>query len=327
MADTAKPRSWTESAAILIVRLGVPGVLVLISLLLYKDVAAFRMDSGSFYLLIHSLLFVLFAAGGICIARNLKFSNTHEKALAETTSRLLENIPVPVLLLSSDGLIVFANDPACSALNTTFQTLSAMRFGKLCFKDGKPIPESFGESAYLRRESMPPLPVSYKKRDLLIRKAVLPDAEGGQDTYVAITMLIFNDISDALKTFRQLQKVERITSATRIAGEMAHEIQAPLSTLSASVQLLRHYEEKATSADWLPNSPRRNDRRELFEHIEDASARMDSVIRNFIDFAEFSPKDLLSIIKLDSHEENQGYIDHLNTIGRNLKDGQNSHSG
>jgi signal transduction histidine kinase len=108
---------------------------------------------------------------------------------------------------------------------------------------------------------------------------------------------------------------------------MAHEIKAPLSTLSASIQLLRHYEEKATAADWLPNSPRRNDRRELFEHIEDASARMDSVIRNFIDFAEFSPQDLISIIKLDSIEGNQGYIDHLNTIGRGLKDGQNSHSG
>ena len=142
-----------------------------------------------------------------------------------------------------------------------------------------------------------------------------------------ITLLLFTDITDALKTSGQLQKVEHITSATRIAGEMAHEIQAPLSTLSASVQLLRHYEDKATAADWLPNSPRRNDRRELFEHIEDASARMDRVIRNFIDFAEFSPQDLLSIIKLDSIGENQGYIDHLNTRGRDLKDGQNTHSG
>ncbi len=287
----------------------------------------FDMDSSWLSILVRSLVFALFSASGIYIAKRCTFIHTHEQALAETTSTLLGSIPVPMLLLNTEGLIVYANDPACTALNTPGQSLRTKIFTELCHRDGQPIPESFGRSTYLIREAKTPLPVSYTTRDMRITEAALPGAEGRKNSDITITMLLFTDITDALKTFRQLQKVERITSATRIAGEMAHEIQAPLATLSASVQLLRHYEDKATAADWLPNSPRRNDRRELFEHIEDASARMDSVISNFVDFAEFSPHDLRSIIKLDSIGENQGYIDHLNTRGRDLKDGQNTHSG
>lgn len=287
----------------------------------------FSMDSSWMAVMVRNLMFAFVGAAGIYISNRCNFSNAHGHAVTQTMSTLLESIPVPVLLLTTEGLIVYANDPACAALNTTGQFLCTKKFTELCHRDGKPIPESFGRSTYLIREAKTPLPVSYSTRDMRIQKAALPGAEDRKNTDIEITLLLFTDITEALKTSRQLQKVERITSATRIAGEMAHEIQAPLATLSASVQLLRHYEDKATSADWLPNSPRRNDRRELFEYIDDASARMDSVIRNFIDFAEFSPQDLLSIIKLDSIGENQGYIGPLNTRGKGFKDGQNSHSG
>jgi two-component system sensor histidine kinase PilS (NtrC family) len=303
---------------------------ILSSRLIRESVPAatvFEMDSLWGSILIRSLIFASFGAAGIYIAKRCSFIHTHEQVLLETTSMLLGSIPVPMLLLNTEGLIVFANDSACAALNTTDQSLCTKKFRDLCQKDGTPIPESFGRSAYLMCEAQTPLPVSYTTRDMQIREAALPGASGRKNRNITTTLLLFTDITDVLKTSGQLQKVEHITSATRIAGEMAHEIQAPLATLSASVQLLHHYEDKATAADWLPNSPRRNDRRELFEHIEDASARMDRVIRNFIDFAEFSPQDLLSIIKLDSIGENQGYIDHLNIRGRNLKDGQNTHSG
>ena len=274
-----------------------------------------------------TLIFACFGAASIYIAKRCRFSHAHERTVSETISAMLKSIPTPMLLLNTEGCIVYANDLACDALNTSEEQLCTQKFSAICHQNGHSIPESFGRSAYLIRETMTPLPVTYTTRDMRIAKTALPGMQGRRNMDITITTLLFNDITDALMVTHQLQKVERITSATRIAGEMAHEIQAPLSTLSASVQLLRHYEEKATAADWLPDSPRRHDRRELFEHIEDASSRMDSVIRNFIDFAEFSPRDLLSIIKLDSLEQNEGYIDHLNTTGRGLKDGQDSHSG
>ncbi|HSR88469.1 MAG TPA: histidine kinase dimerization/phospho-acceptor domain-containing protein [Pontiella sp.] len=285
------------------------------------------MDSIWFPVLTRSLFFAFFGGAGIYIARRCNVITSHDLSLKETTFELLENIPAPLLLLNTEGWIVYANDPACAALNTTDETLCTKKFSDLCCKDSNPIPESFGRSAHLTRESNAPLPVSYTTRDMQIQETALLGSAGRKNTGITITLLLFVDITNALKTARQLQKVERITRATRIAGEMAHEIQAPLATLSASIELLRHYEDNATAADWLPSSTRRNDRRELFEHIEDASSRMDSVIRHFIDFAEFSPQDLISIIKLDSTAENLGYMDHLNTTAKGLKDGQNSNSG
>lgn len=108
---------------------------------------------------------------------------------------------------------------------------------------------------------------------------------------------------------------------------MAHEIRTPLTTISASIQLLKHDETNTTSADWRPSSPRKKDRMELFNHIMGASDQMDTVIQNFVDFAEFSPDDLLSIIKLDSIDENKSYIGHLNTIAKGFEHGQNSDRG
>jgi hypothetical protein len=51
-------------------------------------------------------------------------------------------------------------------------------------------------------------------------------------------------------------------------------IRTPLTAISASQQLLRKFAEITSTADRLPNSPRRTDRKELFYHTEDASQHM-----------------------------------------------------
>ncbi len=308
---------------------------MLMALMLHNNLLAEYASSGSamparsevLTITSRAFAFAFFGGASIYVAKRCDYINTHERTLETTTAVLLESIPVPALLLSQEGAVLFANEPAGVTLKTTREALCTRTFSDLRHAPDKPIPEAFGHTAMLLRENAAPLPVAYRTMDFQILDSALFGAEKGTDTPVPVTLLVFNDISRELQTRRQLEKVERITNATRIAGEMAHEIQAPLAALSASLELLKHYEAKATAADWLPNSPRRKDRMELFDHIEDASTKMNSTIRNFIDFAEFSPQDLLSIIKLDSTDESHGYIGHLNTIGRGLRDGQNSHSG
>ncbi len=242
-----------------------------------------------------------------------------------TAETLLTHLGACVLLLDRQGWILFANPAACEMLHTPAEDLSSRRFEDLCVSDLRPLPEHYGDSAHLALPDAPPFPVSYHRADITLPVSAIPDL-GGKDDLEA-TLLVFSDISHPLKLERQLRQVERITAATRIAGEMAHEIRTPLTAISASIQLLKHYEEKATSADWLPNSPRRKDRTELFAHISSASDRMDSVIKNFVDFAEFSPADLLSIIKLDSIDENHGYIGRLSNIAKGSENGQDPDSG
>lgn len=291
------------------------------------ETTALNINSSGVAIAMRGLAFAFFGGASVYIAKRCDFIHTQEHTLASTTSTLLNSIPVPALLLSEEGDILLANEPACFTLNMNEQQLRIRKFADLRHVSAKPIPESFGHATTLVRPGSGPIPISYRTHDFKITESALHESEGRKNAVIKVTLLAFSDISDALKTRRQLEKVERITNATRIAGEMAHEIQAPLTTLSASIQLLKHYEAKATAADWLPNSPKRRERIELFNHIEDASSRIDTSIKNFVDFAEFSPQDLLSIIKLDSVDENQGYISHLNTIGRGLRDGQDSHSG
>lgn len=298
--------------------------MTLLSVGMYALVAG---ASGMVAVAWRGLAFTLFGATGIYISRYCDSIDAQERVLVDTTNALLENIPVPALLLSENGKILIANEPACYVLNASREELSTKSFAELRQQSNQPIPESFGNATTLLRSNDPPLPVAYRTQDLSIPESALFGTRHASREAITVTLLVFTDISEELQVHRQLGKVERITDATRIAGEMAHEIQGPLASLSASLQLLKHYESKATAADWLPNSPRRKDRIELFNHIEDASARIDTSIKNFVDFAEFSPQDLLSIIRLDSIDEKQGYIGHLNTTGRDLKDGQNSHSG
>ena len=289
--------------------------------------SAARIGSTGKTVFLRGMMFVLFGVASIYVSKQCLYAGGHHDALHSTTRILLENIPCPVLLLATDGLILFANDAACNALGWDRDELGAKRFPDISAKPREPIPDLFGRTTCLKRATASALPVSYATCDFELPDTALPNGQTSKDSSAPVTLLAFHDITDALKTTRQLEKVERITAATRIAGEMAHEIRTPLTSISASIQLLRHYEDKATAADWLPNSPRRRDRKELFNHIEDASRKMDDVVQNFVDFAEFSPQDLLSIIKLDSKPENQGYIGHLNTVGRGLLNGQNSDSG
>ncbi len=278
-------------------------------------------------LFLRSLIFAVFGAASIYVAKRCNLVDDHGEETTDTTTTLLRSIPAPALLLDHDGGILFANEASCALLAREQEALYALRFSDLVTTGATPIPEAQGTSAYLDRPGRKPLPVAYRSSDFQLPESALTGSKDRKNAAIGLSLLILEDLTRKLETEKQLARIDRVTSATRIAGELAHEIRTPLTTLSTSIQLLRRYEETATAADWLPNSPRRRDRIELFDHIEDASYRMDSVVRNFVDFAEFSPADLISIIKLDSIEQNEGYIGHLNTIGRDSRDGENTHSG
>jgi len=277
-------------------------------------------------IILRVLAFASFGAAGIYVSKRCNYFNQHDQDVLNTAQTLLTNLEVGILLLDRQGQILSASPTACELLHATAEKLSTRQFPELCVSGLRPIPERYGPSAYLARTDAPPLPVSCRSTDIELPATAISNL-GEREGIVEATLVVVSDLSRILELERELAQVERITAATRIAGEMAHEIRTPLTTISASIQLLQHYEEKATAADWLPNSPRKKDRMELFNHIMGASEQMDTVIQNFVDFAEFSPADLLSIIKLDSIDENQSYIGHLNTIAKGFENGQDSDSG
>jgi len=269
--------------------------------------------------------FVLSGAVGVYMSKRYNYHQQGQKPWTSVAS-LMKDLDLGMLLLDRQGRILGANPKACALLQTTEGDLATREFGGLCHPGESPIPGHYGRTTYLERgNGAPLLPVSFCSADILLPASAISSSstETGE---IDATLVVFSDLSGSMELERQIKRLGQITEATRMAGEMAYEIRTPLTTISASVQLLKHYEEKTTAADWLPNSPRRKDRAELFSHISTASEQMDSVIRNFSSFAEILPDDLLSIIKLDSFHENRGYIRLLNTQEKGLENGENPDS-
>jgi two-component system sensor histidine kinase PilS (NtrC family) len=258
------------------------------------------------------LLFALFGAIGMYTAARCRFQPRRGSGPAHILQQVLNQLDAGILMLDRKGTILSANPAAERLLQAEPGQLRHRLFPDLCVPDLRAPPEEYGPSVWLERTHAAPVPVALHRTDTELPHAALPDRKNLEGK-VQVTLLVLTDLSGMLELRRRLEYAQQVTTAARIAGEMAHEIRTPLTAISASVQLLQHFENDPSEPDPPAASPRTEDRRELFEHILSASERMDTVIRNFVDFAEFSPDDLLSIIKLDSTGENQGYISHINT--------------
>ncbi len=302
------PRQATEITALAIVTYALMATMLSNRMLVEYIPAdsAFRLGSASSALMIRCLTFALFGGVSIYISKACNYIATQETELSTTTAALLQNIPSPALLLEASGRILSANQEICSLLGETEENLCSLDYTILCAEGMEPLPLSYGKSVYLCCKGGATLPVAYNSKDFEILENALHASKGRKHTTCSVTLLTFNDLSQTIETEKQLEKAKQLHSAARIAGEMAQEIRSPLTTLSASVQILQSYEQDSTAVDWLPNSPRRKDRTEIFGHIEDASRSMDAMVKNFIDFAEYFPADLISIIKLDSIIKNEG---------------------
>lgn len=77
-----------------------------------------------------------------------------------------------------------------------------------------------------------------------------------------------------------------------MAREMAHQIRTPLTSISGATQLLQINLKNNTAQD-------SGERDDLCNQIVLESERMDQVIQNFLDYAEFSPDEIRDLLQMD----------------------------
>jgi nitrogen-specific signal transduction histidine kinase len=104
----------------------------------------------------------------------------------------------------------------------------------------------------------------------------------------------FNDLSSFLRLQSRTRQLERIRAAANMAKELAYQIRSPLTGVSSAVQLLQLNLKKDQT-----EKPLDKERQTLCEQIDQESSRMEKVIQNFIDYAEFSPTDIRDLIQMD----------------------------
>ena len=245
-------------------------------------------------------IFVIFGVASAYVSRRCDYISKKEKQFREITQVIFENVKTGLLLLDSDDNILMANNRACVLLGRDEpglldKSLSFIHLNPSELKDSDT--DLRGASDYFRRSDGSVFPVSIEDAHISLPAEAVPHAQAKADTLVNTRILNFNDLSNFLRLQSQTRQIERIKAAANMAKEMAHQIRTPLTGISGAIQLLQ-INLKNPDAKVVEK-----ERDEVCQQIVTESVRMDKIIQNFLDYAEFSPKDIRELIQIDIDQE------------------------
>jgi len=245
-------------------------------------------------------IFIVFGIASAYVSRRCDYISKKEKQFREITKIFFENVKTGLLLLDADDNILMANNRACILLGRDEPGLIDKSLSSIHLKPSEvknSDTDLRGASDYFRRSDGSVFPVSIEDARLALPAEAVPHAQAEPNTLVDTRILNFNDLSHFLRLQSQTRQIERIKAAANMAKEMAHQIRTPLTGISGAVQLL-HLNLKN------PNPKEvEKEREEVCQQIVTESVRMDKIIRIFLDYAAFSPKDIRELIQIDIDQE------------------------
>jgi PAS domain S-box-containing protein len=248
-------------------------------------------------------IFIFFGIASAYVSRRCDYISEKEKQFRDITKIIFENVKTGLLLLDADDRILTANDRACTLLGRdeselTGQTLASIHLKPSEVKNSDA--DLRGASDYFRRSDGSVFPVSIEDSRLTLPAEAVPNALVPASGLLDTRILNFNDISNFMRLQGQTRQVERIKAAANMAREMAHHIRTPLTGVSGSVQLLQ-----VNLKGNLTEKISAKEREELCHQIVTESVRMDKVIQNFLNYSEFSSKDIHDLIQMDIDQESK----------------------
>lgn len=240
------------------------------------------------------LIFIVFGAASVYVSRRCDYIDRKEKQFRQMTHLIFKNVKTGLLLLDSDDTILMANERACILLGRDERELAGQPLGAIHKKPSELSDEQIALRAtdYFRRADGSIFPVRIEDAPLDLPADAIGDLN--RDALLRTRILSFNDLSHFLRLESQTHQLERIKAAANMAKEMAHQIRTPLTGISGAVQLLQLSQINDAAAG-------AQERAELCQQIIFEAGRMDKVIQNFLDYAEFSPTDLQDLIQIDAN--------------------------
>jgi signal transduction histidine kinase len=247
-------------------------------------------------------IFIFFGIASAYVSRRCDYISKKEKQFRDITKIIFENVKTGLLLLDADDRILMANIRACILLSRneaelTGKALASIHLKPSEIKNGET--DLRGASDYFRRADGSVFPVSIEDARITLPAEAVPHTNESSDGLVDTRILNFNDLSHFLRLQSQTRQLERIKAAANMAKEMAHQIRTPLTGISGAVQLLQ-LNLKNTAKNGSAGSKEHED---LCHQIVTESVRMDKVIQNFLDYAEFSPQDIRDLIQMDIDQD------------------------
>ncbi len=247
-------------------------------------------------------IFVAFGIASAYVSRRCDYISKKEKQFRDITKLVFENVKTGLLLLDADDRILMANGRACVLLGRDESELAGKALASIHLKPSEiksGDTDLRGASDYFRRSDGSIFPVSIEDARITLPSEAVPHTNAEARGLVDTRILNFNDLSHFLRLQSQTRQLERIKAAANMAKEMAHQIRTPLTGISGAVQLLQINIRSGGNDE----SFFAKERQELCQQIVMESIRMDKVIQNFLDYAEFSPKDVRDLIQMDIDQE------------------------
>ena len=243
------------------------------------------------------IIFVFFGIASAYVSRRCDYISKKEKQFREITQVVFENVKTGLLLLDSEDKIIMANDRACVLLGRDAPALIGKSFSSIHQNPAEiknNDPELRGSSDYFRRSDGSIFPVNIEDAHLTLPSEAVPNAKAKPNTLVDARILNFDDLSHFMRLQSQTRQLERIQAAANMAKKMAYQIRTPLTGISGAVQLL-----ELNIKNPINNEPVLKERADLCLQIVQETTKMDKVIQNFLDYAEFSPSEIHELIHSD----------------------------
>lgn len=240
-------------------------------------------------------IFIAFGIASAYVSRKCDYISKKEKQFSEIAKIIFENVKTGLLLLDSNDRILMVNNRACVLLGRDEHELIGKPVASIHLKPAEARSADAdlrGAADYFRRADGSIFPVSIEDSRLTLPAEALPNTKTTAGGLVDTRILNFNNLSFFLRLQNQTRQIDRIKAAANMAKEMAHQIRTPLTAISGTVQLLQ------LNLRGDPSSGGKG-RDELCQQIVMESIRMDKVIQNFLDYAEFSPADVRDLIKMN----------------------------
>jgi two-component system sensor histidine kinase PilS (NtrC family) len=188
---------------------------------------------------------------------------------------VLQTMNSGVLSVDRLGKILFVNRTAEEILGLSAKELLG-RDSREALKAPELVERLFSALYFLKPENRSEISIVSSKGRLIplgISTALLGERETGVRGVVAV----FQDLTQAKLMEEKIKEQERLAAIGELSAGIAHEIRNPLASLSGSVEVLKSElslnEEQST----------------LFELIQKETARLNSIITDFLFFARTTP--------------------------------------
>ncbi len=273
--------------------------------------AAYSAKGGPFNEVDRRLFSSLASGAGRAIEITWLFQSVkkRQEELLDGRNRLqaiIDGIPHPIYTISNDWQVMAVNQTKVASLELPMQTLAGQKCYQLFFARLAPCEHCHAATTLEEREakrwSLRLVDDAHRVKEWDINAYPIP----GSTSSVAEAVVVWQDRTEERQLENSLMQAGKLAAIGQLAAGVAHEINNPLTAITANAQMLQM------------SVPKESEHFESVELIVKASDRAAKVVRGLLDFArqteyEFEPSDIndsiLEALSLVAYQFASAHID------------------